>query len=64
MTVLLFAVFIIALLLGVPVAFSIMLSAMSVMLAGDVGLGMMAQRMFASTNSFPLIAVPFFYSRR
>ena len=60
MTVLLFAVFIIALLLGVPVAFSIMLSAMSVMLAGDVGLGMLAQRMFASTNSFPLIAVPFF----
>ena len=60
MTVLLFAVFIITLLLGVPVAFSIMLSAMSVMLAGDVGLGMMAQRMFASTNSFPLIAVPFF----
>lgn len=60
MTILLFAVFIITLLLGVPVAFSIMLSAMSVMLAGDVGLGMMAQRMFAGTNSFPLIAVPFF----
>lgn len=60
MTALLFIVFVATLLLGVPVAFSIMLSAMSVMLAGDVGLGMMTQRMFASTNSFPLIAVPFF----
>ncbi|MBR5467757.1 MAG: TRAP transporter large permease [Firmicutes bacterium] len=60
MTLLLFAVFAVTLLLGVPVAFSIMLSAISVMLAGDVGLGMLTQRMFAATNSFPLIAVPFF----
>jgi len=60
MTVLLFAVFAGTLLLGVPVAFSIMVSAISVMLAGDVGLGMLTQRMFAATNSFPLIAVPFF----
>lgn len=60
MTALLFCVFLVTLLIGVPVAFSIMLSAMAVMLAGDVGLGMVAQRMFASTNSFPLIAVPFF----
>lgn len=60
MTALLFCVFLVTLLIGVPVAFSIMLSAIAVMLAGDVGLGMVAQRMFASTNSFPLIAVPFF----
>ena len=60
MTLLLFAVFAGTLLLGVPVAFSIMLSAISVMVAGDVGLGMLTQRMFAATNSFPLIAVPFF----
>lgn len=60
MAVLLFGVFLVTLLIGVPVAFSIMLAAMAVMLSGDVGLGMVAQRMFASTNSFPLIAVPFF----
>lgn len=60
MTALLFGVFLVALLVGIPVAFAIMLAAMAVMTAGDVGLGMIAQRMFASTNSFPLIAVPFF----
>ena len=60
MTVLLFGVFIVTLLIGVPVAFSIMMAAMAVMFSGDVGIGMIAQRMFASTNSFPLIAVPFF----
>ena len=51
--------FLLRLLVGIPVAFAIMLAAMAVMTAGDVGLGMIAQRMFASTNSFPLIAVPF-----
>ena len=60
MAALLFGVFLVTLLVGIPVAFSIMLAAMAVMTAGDVGLGMIAQRMFASTNSFPLIAVPFF----
>lgn len=60
MTALLFAVFAVTLLLGVPVAFSIMLSAMAVLVAGDISLGMVAQRMFYSVNSFPLVAVPFF----
>ena len=60
MAVLLFAVFAVTLLLGIPVAFSIMLSAVAVLVAGDVSLGMVAQRMFASVNSFPLVAVPFF----
>ena len=60
MTVLLFGVFIATLLIGVPVAFSIMLAAMAVLASGDISLGMVTQRMFASTNSFPLIAVPFF----
>ena len=60
MAVLLFAVFAVTLLLGIPVAFSIMLSAVAVLVVGDVSLGMVAQRMFASVNSFPLVAVPFF----
>lgn len=59
MSLLLFGVFIITLLIGIPVAFSVMLAAISVLLAGDVSLGMVAQRMFESINSFPLIAVPF-----
>ena len=60
MAVLLFVVFAVTLLLGIPVAFSIMLSAVAVLVAGDISLGMVAQRMFASVNSFPLVAVPFF----
>lgn len=60
MSALLFGVFLIALVVGIPVAFSVMLAAMAVMVSGDVGLGMVAQRAFASTNSFSLIAVPFF----
>lgn len=60
MSALLFGVFILALLVGIPVAFSVMLAAIAVMVSGDVGLGMVAQRAFAATNSFPLIAVPFF----
>ena len=60
MTLILFGVFVLALVIGIPVAFSVLMAAMAVMLSGDIGLGMAAQRMFASTNSFPLIAVPFF----
>jgi len=60
MSVLLFGVFIVALVVGIPVAFSVMLAAIAVMVSGDVGLGMVAQRAFAATNSFSLIAVPFF----
>ena len=60
MAILLFAVFAVTLLLGIPIAFSIMLSAVAVLVAGDISLGMVAQRMFYSVNSFPLVAVPFF----
>lgn len=60
MTLILFGVFILALVIGIPVAFAVLMAAMAVMLSGDIGFGMAAQRMFASTNSFPLIAVPFF----
>ena len=60
MAALLFVTFIVLLLLGVPVAFSIVLSSVAVMVKGDVQLLMIVQRMFASTDSFSLIAVPFF----
>lgn len=60
MTGLLFGVFLVLLVLGVPIAFAVALSAIAVLLSGDVSLLMIAQKMFASSNSFPLIAVPFF----
>jgi C4-dicarboxylate transporter DctM subunit len=60
MAALLFISFILLLLLGVPVAFSIALSSAAVLIKGDVPLLMIVQRMFASTDSFSLIAVPFF----
>lgn len=60
MTTLLITVFLVTLIIGVPVAFSIALSAIAVMAAGDVNMGMMIQRMFTSTDTFSLIAVPFF----
>ena len=60
MTALLITVFLVTLIIGVPVAFSIALSAIAVMAAGDVNMGMMIQRMFTSTDTFSLIAVPFF----
>ncbi|MDO4493190.1 MAG: TRAP transporter large permease [Clostridia bacterium] len=62
MALLLFGVFILLLLLGVPVAFSILTAAGVTMFVGvGPAQGMkMIGRMFESTNSFPLIAVPFF----
>ncbi len=57
---LLFGTFILMLALGVPVAFSIVIASVAVMLKGDVKLLMVVQRMFTSADSFSLIAVPFF----
>ncbi|MCC8060445.1 MAG: TRAP transporter large permease [Clostridiales bacterium] len=60
MAALLFISFILLLLLGVPVAFSIAISALLVLMKGDVQLLMIVQRMFTAADSFSLIAVPFF----
>jgi len=60
MSALLFGTFAAALLIGVPVGFAISLSSISVLMVSDVNLLIVVQRMFASTDSFPLIAVPFF----
>lgn len=59
MAALLFISFIVLLLIGVPVAFAIAAAALLVLLKGDVKLLILVQRMFASTDSFSLIAVPF-----
>ncbi len=60
MAALLFITFILLLIVGVPVAFSIALSSLVVMVKGEVPLLMIIQRMFTATDSFSLIAVPFF----
>ena len=60
MTAILFVTFLVLLVLGVPIAFAIAVAGVAVMMAGDVNLLIVVQRMFASTDSFPLIAVPFF----
>lgn len=60
MTALLFLTFLVLLAIGVPVAFSIASAGVVVLLKGDVNLLITVQRMFASTDSFPLVAVPYF----
>ena len=60
MAALLFSVFFIGLLIGIPIAFAIAIAGITVLIKGDVNLLIVVQRMFAATDSFPLIAVPFF----
>jgi len=57
---LLFSVFAIGLLLGIPIAFAIAIAAIVVLINGNVNLLIVVQRLFAATDSFPLTAVPFF----
>ncbi len=60
MSVVLFGVFLLCLIIGVPVAFSIGLAAVAVLFAGGVDRLVVVQRMFAASDSFSLIAIPFF----
>ncbi|MBA1334167.1 MAG: TRAP-type transport system, large permease component, predicted N-acetylneuraminate transporter [Firmicutes bacterium] len=60
MTALLFGSFFILLLIGIPVAIVIGISSLIVLFREGIPLVIIAQRMFAGTDSFPLIAVPFF----
>ena len=60
MIALLFGVFAVALVLGVPIAFTILIASIVVLLSEDISLLVVTQRMFASVDSFPLMAIPFF----
>lgn len=64
MTVLILAIsFIILLAIGVPIAYSIGISAILtivVSMPGDIALSTIAQRMATGLDSFPLLAIPFF----
>ncbi|MCR4426862.1 MAG: TRAP transporter large permease [Firmicutes bacterium] len=57
---LLFGALFALILLGMPVAMSIGLSSVIVLAIQEVPLVLLPQRMFAGTDSFPLVAVPFF----
>ncbi len=59
-TSILFTTFLVFLAIGVPIAFSVALAGTAVLIVGDVKLLVTVQRMFAATDSFPLVAVPFF----
>lgn len=60
MTGLLFSSFFILMFLGLPVAVAIALSSSIVLFTQNIPLVLVDQRMFAGTDSFPLVAVPFF----
>ncbi|RPJ72433.1 MAG: TRAP transporter large permease, partial [Desulfobacteraceae bacterium] len=60
MILLMVATFLVTLALGVPVAFCLGITALVSLVAADVPLSLMAQRMFTGIDSFPLMAVPFF----
>lgn len=52
--------FVIFLVMGLPIAFNMMLSSIVYLLVGGYPLTLVAQRMFEGMNSFALLAVPFF----
>ena len=53
--------FLVTLVAGVPVAFSLGIAVLSfLLLAGDLPLNVMAQQMYNAAASFPLMAIPFF----
>ena len=62
LTLTIFGLLIAFMLIGVPIAISLALTAIAVMWwqGGDGLLVMLAQRMYAATTSFPLLAIPFF----
>lgn len=52
--------FLVLLVVGVPVALAMGLTSIAVAFLLDIPLSMLAQRMVAGINSFPLLAIPFF----
>ncbi len=52
--------FFVLLAIGVPIAFTVGLAAMSYFLSGQVPIQIVVQKMVSSTQSFSLLAVPFF----
>jgi len=53
-------VFVICLVIGVPIAFSLGTASLVYLLLKGVSVGLVAQRMFTGLDSFPFMAIPFF----
>lgn len=60
MAALLFLSLFLLFLLGVPVAFAMGLSSILALIYGDISIQVAVQRIFATLDSFPLMAIPFF----
>jgi tripartite ATP-independent transporter DctM subunit len=58
---LLFGTFALALALGVPISFALLLSSLLVVIHADLPLAVVVQQMFNGINSFSLLALPFFF---
>ena len=58
--ILMLVIFVLLLVLGVPIGFTLMLSSMAYLLSNDVSLSIIVQKFASSVNNFTLIAVPFF----
>ena len=59
--VLFFIIFLVVMLLGGSVAFSMLLCSAIYIIVNDLPFMLMAQRMVAGANSFVLLAIPFLY---
>lgn len=58
---LLFGTFALALALGVPISFALLLASLLVVIQADLPLAVVVQQMFTGVNSFTLLALPFFF---
>ncbi len=58
---LLFGSFTIALVLGTPISFALVLSSLLVVIQADLPLAVVVQQMFTGINAFTLLALPFFF---
>ncbi|SDM06288.1 TRAP transporter, DctM subunit [Modicisalibacter muralis] len=56
----LFGVFLVLMLVGMPIAFALGISSVSFLLMADISLTIVPQRMFAGINSFVLLCIPGF----
>ena len=57
----LFGIFALLLILGIPIAICVGLAAIvTLAVTGDVSLSVIAQRMYSATDSFPMMAIPYF----
>ena len=60
MIAILFCLFALCLMIGVPIAFSLGLASLGALLAGGSSLAVIASRLYSAADSFSLMAIPFF----